>query len=639
ISKGSQNVFWVPGMPNSGNLQGPLTTLDEVDCYRKCPDALLARSGWFVIDDSGKAVLRDDWVAQGAVDGRKDWYLFGYGNDYKSALRSLAAVSGPVPIPRKQIFGSWYCRWWDYTSGDYRTLVRGYKDHDFPLDIMVMDMGWHRYDAPSGFGWAGNIGWSGWSWNRKLLPDAEALLEEFKQDGIKTVLNIHPHDGIRNHEDCYEDFMKEQGRSSKGRSNLPFLAGDRDYMRAYFKHAHAPLERAGVDFWWVDWQQDSLVPYVSGVPGLKHLPWLNHLYFKHSLQNGQRGMSFSRWGGWGDHRYPIQFSGDCKGCWEMLTFIVPFTAQSGNAGCFYWAHDLGGFWAPKEDPELFARWVQFGLTSACMRLHSFGDTDRRPWKWDKDAEDSMRISFQWRARLMPYIYSTAFQAYNATLPLLRPMYLEYLELEEAYCNPQEYLFGDNILAAPVTTPGTGPKKDALQTVWFPQGAWYDLFTGDKFTGESKQTRSYELARQPLFVRGGTIIPMQPYTARMTTEPLAQLILRCYPGEGDCSSRFDLYEDDGRSQDYLNGKRAITPLLYKQEGRATIITVAPTEGSYSGQLKKRSVTVELFGERVPGSCRVNGKVAQFTYDEREELIKVSVPAVDIREKLKIQISFR
>jgi alpha-glucosidase (family GH31 glycosyl hydrolase) len=112
-------------------------------------------------------------------------------------------------------------------------------------------------------------------------------------------------------------------------------------MEAFFRHAHERREAEGVDFWWVDWQQDHLKPVIKGTR-LRHLPWLNHCYYAHSEKDGKRGASFSRFGGIGDHKHPIFFSGDTRATWECLAFEIAFTASSSNAGLFYWGHDTEG---------------------------------------------------------------------------------------------------------------------------------------------------------------------------------------------------------------------------------------------------------------------------------------------------------
>jgi len=427
---------------------------------------------------------------------------------------------------RKSILGSWYCRWRDYTSDDFLQIVSEYKEHDFPLDIMVMDMGWHRMNATYGYGHAGMLGWTGYSWNKKLIPDPEDLLNKLHNDRIFVSLNDHPHDGIRNHEDCYPDFMRALGKDPSTNENLPFKIGDRAYTNAFFKYGHQPLGKMGIDFWWVDWQQDHIYPYVFGYPNLRFLPWLNYLYFKNSEENGNRGLGFSRWGGWGDQKHPIEFSGDIKSTWQSLKFEVAFTANSGNAGCFFWAHDLGGFYGDR-NPELYTRWVQFGLTNSTLRVHSCGENlDRRPWLWGENEEKSMRIIYHLRSQLIPYIYSSVWQCNHQSLSLLRPMYLEYPNDSNAYQNPQEYLFGDNFLSAPIVSPGIGPNKLAKQKVWFPAGTWYNIFSNEKHEGSKTDSVSADLDKFPFYVRGGYPIPMQTYTARMTTEPLKNLIIRC-----------------------------------------------------------------------------------------------------------------
>ena len=154
-----------------------------------------------------------------------------------------------------------------------------------------------------------------------------------------------------------------------------------------------------MDFWWLDWQQG---PDTRSVPDLTNLFWLNTLLYQHTAQNGQRGLSFSRWAGWGDHRHPIHFSGDADTGFPTLAFEVPFTSTAGNVGCFFWSHDIGGHMGGRNE-ESYARWCQFGATSPVLRSHSTRDaqTDRRPWNYPAWAENSMRASFHLRSELVP----------------------------------------------------------------------------------------------------------------------------------------------------------------------------------------------------------------------------------------------
>jgi alpha-glucosidase (family GH31 glycosyl hydrolase) len=492
-------------------------------------------------------------------------------------------------------------------------------------------MDWHTLDASAGMGHAYTLGWTGYSWDRTLLPDAEALLKELNADGIRVALNDHPADGVRDHETSYPDFMRRLGRDPSGGGNPPFDAGDRTYMEAFFEAAHAPLERQGVDFWWVDWQQDYAFPYVHGVPGLKHLPWLNYLYYRHSERTGCRGQGFSRWGGWGDHRHPIHFSGDAVANWAMLAFEIPFTLASGNAGCFFWAHDIGGF-NGERDPEAYTRWTQFGALSAALRLHSYGEAlDRRPWLWGEPFVNAMREAFHLRAQLFPAIYSGVRQCHDDMLPLLRPMYLEYPDMPEAYACDTQYMLGDALLAAPIVTPGVGPDRVATRTVWLPPGSWCNFFTGEPLDGGRTMTVTAGLTDIPLFVRAGVPLPMQPYTPRMTSTPLATLVVRCYPG---ASGRFRLYEDDGVSQGYLRGECAWTELQSEQHDHGTRILIGATEGRYAGQPAERAYRIERPGLEPATRATVDGRPAKLEYDAARNMSIVIIPAHDIRRPIKV-----
>lgn len=616
---------WTPGAPNPGNLGGTIRTLDGARGPENLGEGLISRDGWFLLDDSRRPLLTSDWVESRPMDAGTDWYLFGYGNDYKGALKSLTAISGPVPLPRKYALGSWYSRYWPYSSADYREIVKEYAQNDFPLDNMVMDMDWHKEGA-----------WTGWSWNRKLLPDAEDLLKWFHNQGLHDTLNMHPADGVGPQEDRYAQFMRDMGEDPATKKTIPFDVGSKKYMDTLFKDIIDPLDAEGVDFWWLDWQQSE---YTRSIPELTNLFWLNTLLYNHSLENEQRGMSFSRWAGWGDQRHPIHFSGDANTGFPMLAFEVPFTATAGNVGCFFWSHDIGGHMGGRNE-ESYARWVQFGATSPVLRVHSTrdADMDRRPWLYPKWATDSMRISYHMRDALFPYIYSSAQETTQNSIPLDRPLYIDYPKSEQAYHNAQEYLYGDNLLAAPIVTPGVGPGHVSHQTVWFPQGDWYNYFTGEHYAskGNADALVSADINEFPLYVKGGVPIPMQPYAPRMASAPLQSLIVRCYPGPDGKKGEFTLYEDDGVTRDYQQGAFATTPLSYLRHGDKITVTVGPTNGSYAGQVTQRDIVVELPNTSRATKVMVDNKVVHPTYDAKLCINRIAVPTRSVARATTITV---
>ncbi len=616
------------------NLGGPVETLDRVTGEIPMDDGILSTDGWYMIDDGRSDILVDGWIKPRDTKNHiQDQYCFIYGNDYKAALASLGAISGKVPMTRKYIHGVWYCRYWDYTSDEFLDIIRGYDENDFPLDNIVFDMGWHTNDATLGTGHNGHLNWNGYTWNRELIPDPAALLDSIHRRGITVSLNDHPHDGIRPHEEIYPAFAKALGVND---GEVPlFNPGDPEYMARFFEYAHHPSEDIGVDFWWLDWQQNYLYPYVPGT-NTTTLSWINELYYRNSMRDNKRGAGYSRWAGWGDHRHPIQFSGDAQANWEMLAFEVKLTAGSGNGGCYYWAHDIGGF-RGDPNPELTTRWTQFGALSAALRVHSTKDArlDRRPWISGDRETKAMRKMYHMRSELMPYIYSSVWQTHNTMLPLNRSMYIDFGHEKEAFNSPRQFTFGDLILAAPITTPGEGPDKTASQTVWFPSGeVWYDYFNHQRIEGGQTLSVSKPLDEFPMYVKGGWILPTQPYTPRPATAELSTLVMRVYPASTDVENTYSLYEDDGISLDYQKGIYATTDLTYKQVGNKATVTVSPTQGTYPGQITKRGYRLLLPGLKDSASVKVNGKKAKIEVDTDKNCPAVTVNPTDIRKPLTI-----
>lgn len=618
------------------NLGGPIETLDRVTKEIPLQDGILSKDGWYMIDDERSDLLVNGWIKPRDTDNHiQDQYCFVYGNDYKAALSSLGAISGRVPMTRKYVSGIWYCRYWDYTSDEFLGIIDGYDQNNFPIDNIVFDMGWHTNDATTGTGHNGHLNWNGYTWNRELIPDPAALIKACHDRGVTVSLNDHPHDGIRPHEEIYPEFANALGLKDGEPAPL-FELSDSNYMAKFFEYAHRPHENIGVDFWWLDWQQNYLYPYVHGHQSTS-LAWINELYFRDTARNGMRPMGFSRWSGWGDHRHPIQFSGDAQANWEILAFEVKLTSCSGQGGCYYWAHDIGGF-RGDPNPELSTRWTQFGALSACLRVHSTKSAklDRRPWIYDRKFTDAMRKAYHLRAEIIPYVYSCVWQTHNTMLPLNRSMFIDYGSQPESFDQPQQFTFGDNILAAPISSAGEGDDLHASQKVWFPAGeVWYDYFTNEKFDGGQTKTITKPLDEFPMYVRGGHILPMQPYNPRPAMATLDKLVMLVYPAASDIDNSFSLYEDDGVSDAYERGEYATTRLQYVQSGDKAIVTVHPAEGSYKGQVERRAYRLLIPGLKVGSKVLVNGKKANVTTDSERGVPCVEIPTVSINKKVIIE----
>ena len=630
-----KEVVWTPGMENPQNLLGTTRTLDGADGSKlKEPmeQGILSRAGWSLIDDSQRHVLTPDgseweeWVEARPEGDRQDLYLFAYGHDYKQALADYALVAGRAPMPPKYTLGYWWSRYWQYSDNEFVDLVNKLKSMDVPIDVLIVDMDWHetwglrKSNSPKDE-YGQRIGWTGYTWQKELFPSPANFLKWTENEELKVALNLHPASGIQPYEAVYDDFTKEYGWSEKGKS-VPFKIDERKWADAYFKTVLEPMERNGVDFWWLDWQQWKESKYT---PGLSNTFWLNHTFFNHAeRQNpGLRPFIYHRWGGLGSHRYPLAFSGDTYATWPMLAYLPYFTATASNVNYGWWGHDIGGHMFHKTqkatDPELYTRWLQYGVFTPIFKTHSTKDPriERCIWCFP-DHMFLMRDAIRLRYTLAPYIYNAARENYDTGVGMCRPMYYDYPESDKAYETPEQFMFGNDILATTITQPVDSITGLAPRTIWFPEGTWFDCATGSMYEGGRTEELHYTLAENPHYAKAGSIIPMNPATVKNLQQPCDTLVLTFIPG-GDGQLRH--YEDDGMSQQYKTNY-AVTTVSKKQEGNTVRVRISPREGSFAGASDNRSYELRFPAVFPPKSVKVNGKelaysrfpkAGEWTYD--------------------------
>ncbi|MGC9469692.1 MAG: TIM-barrel domain-containing protein [Anaerolineae bacterium] len=621
---------WHPGMPSAANLRGTRRTLDWCAGDASLEEGLLSRDGWSLFDDSQRVVFDDTgWVGARPGFELQDWYFFGYGHDYVEALQDYAVFGGEVPLIPRFVLGAWWSRYWAYSEKDLRDLVAQFESHGVPLDVLVIDMDWHTPHA-----------WTGYTWNRDLFPDPPAFLRWVHDKGLKVTLNLHPAQGVQSFEEIYEDFATAVGIDPKTGEPVPFRIADKAYVRHYFEMLHHPMEDDGVDFWWMDWQQGE----ISEVKGLDPLPWINHLHFSDNRRRGVRPMLYSRWGGLGNHRYFIGFSGDTYTTWEALQFQPFMTATASNVLYGWWSHDIGGHMGGATEPELYARWVQFGALSPVLRLHSTKDprAERRPWAYPEPVYQAAKAAFKWRYRLLPYLYTMARVTTDTSISLCRPMYYEHPETDAAYVARYQYYLGNQMIAAPIVFAADSETGMASTDVWLPPGTWIAYDTFETFVGPRWVRVLGDLHRMPMFVRSGGILPLSPdpevpvaellASGNTQTVPRDHLILELFPGEGE----FRVYADDGETEAYRDGDYEWLPVRTRQNdgGRAWVAELGPVEGRCSALPETSSYEVRLKGSRRPVQVTIDGELAQWTYNDTGLTTVIAVPRVSKTSRVVI-----
>lgn len=595
------------------NFLGTARTLDEADGPVRLENGLFSEEGFAVIDDSKSALIVDGQICPRENEGI-DIYFFGYGRDFKGGLKAFYTLTGKAPMIPRYAFGNWWSRFYKYTEASYLKLVDDFKKEKVPFSVAVIDMDWHITEVDPKYG----NGWTGYTWDRKLFPDPARFLSRLHEDGLAVTLNVHPADGIRGYEEMYQDMAKELGVDYENEEPIAFDFTDARFREIYFKYINHFYEDMGVDFWWIDWQQGT----ESNMEGVDPLWLLNHYYYLDSKRDNKRGMIFSRYSGPGSHRYPVGFSGDTFATWRSLDYQPFFTANAANIGYGCWSHDICGHMHGDKSDELQIRWLQFGVFSPIMRLHSSANPFfvKEPWNQPGEYREIMDRFMRLRHRLIPYMYTMEYLAYKEDLPMIRQMYFDYPEDERAYGLNSEYAFGDQLIVGAITKEVDKVSRMGAVNMFVPSGRYYDLFTGISYNGDFKGNMFRTVNTIPVLMKAGGIIPLESEeTISNATNNPTSLDIVIGAGADGC---FQLYEDDGISDNYVDEQNCLfTKIWVNHDLEKQIMDVgidAPT-GNQDLFIQNRKISFVIYG--LNEDCQV--QKYESTYDKKKHTLTIDV----------------
>ena len=624
--------------PREHNLKGTMRTLDRADGEVELEYGLMDKSGRTFFDDSKSFVFDEENMPSKRKHEEIDVYYLAYGRDYFACLRDFYKLSGAVPLLPRYALGNWWSRYWKYSEESYIELLTEFEKRNIPFSVAVMDMDWHIVDVPMESGG----GWTGYTWNNDLFPNPERFLSWLHEHNYHVTLNVHPASGIRNFEKMYKDMAEYLGINPDSKKTIEFDMTNKEFVEAYFKFVHHPHENAGVDFWWIDWQQGNN----GGASGIDTLWMLNYFHFKDMEKRGRRGLILSRYGGLGSHRYPIGFSGDTIVTWKSLEFQPYFTATASNVGYTWWSHDIGGHMLGIRSDVMEARWYELGTFSPINRLHStkMSFSGKEPWNFRPEVEHAMGEALRLRHQLLPYIYTMNYLAYKEYRPVIAPMYYDYPEKEQAYpvqdhsfvegVSNNQYLFGTDMIVAPITSDQIASLNQGKVKAWIPEGCYHDFFTGLIYKGEKVMWMFRGINSIPVLVKAGGIIPMQKelFGKDFLKNP-EELIIRVY---GGADGNYTHYEDDGETEDYKDGRSCCFTSMHFDWERGAF-TIEGAAGQTDLIPEFRDYTVELCGvkEAVP-KVYISGKKIKITYEYqwKKGCIRIHIPKVSVDEKVEI-----
>jgi len=529
------------------------------------------------------------------IPGFFDMFVF-EASDPQTYLKEWAAVTGPAVMPPKWALGYMQSHRTLQDDAQLTGIVKTFREKKIPVDAVIY--------LGTGFCPRG--------WNTPQ-PSFDFNPEVFKREPRDVIADLHRLNvKVVNH---IVPWRRDKLPTISG--NIPPASGEAVGPGQMFDYwlQHEGLVKTGVDAWWPD-EGDWFNLYeriarhklyylgpLSSKPNVR--PWSLH-------RNGHPGIA--QWGGW-------VWSGDTDSSWKTLEGQIAVGINHSLSLSPYWGSDIGGFYPNEElTGELYARWFQFGAFCPSFRAHGRTWWTRLPWGWglsemgpkenernpleselnNPAVEPICRQYAELRYRLLPYIYTLAWEARTAGLPLMRAMWIHYPDDVQARALGDQYLWGRDMLIAPVYKKGA-----ASRDVYLPAGTWYDWWTGKREEGSRTVSRAVDLSILPIYVRAGAIIPLDPvrqYTGENVSGPMT---IRIFEG---VSGAFELYEDDGTSQDYLSGKYSLIRFVWDDKEKVLSVERRPGP-ALTAAPSSRELAVELVPSRIRKTMTWDGAAVQ------------------------------
>ncbi|GAB2979479.1 hypothetical protein GCM10027049_13460 [Mucilaginibacter puniceus] len=518
-------------------------------------------------------------------------YVVFYGKNADEVIANYRNISGNVPMLPLWAYGFWQCRE-RYTSGKHLVeTVQEFRKRNLPMDVIVQD--WQYW---------GKYGWGVPKFDETNYPNPEGFIKQLHD------LNSHFSVSVWENLDKKSDVAKPYLAKNLYLENSPWIdIYNPETQKVHWAALNDNLFSKGVDSWWMDAtepENDALVGKQTyfGPGDFYRLTY--PLFVSKAVYEGQRAAdpgkrvtTLTRSAFPGQQRYgTINWSGDIGWSWDVLKRQIVAGLNYNLTGMPYWTTDIGGFFRPGRGQytdvkyhDILTRWFQWGTFNPIFRIHGY-QTETEPWKYGETVEANMRSMMNLRYRLMPYIYSEAWQVSKNGSTLMRPLIMDFGTDEKAIQQAYQYMFGKSFLVAPVTEAGVSEWN-----VYLPKSSgWFDFWTGKRYNGGQSIKAAAPQDKIPVFVKAGAIIPMgkiMQYTGEKSSDVLE---IRVYKG---ADGSFNLYEDEGDGYNYEKGSYTIIP--FKWSEKTQTLTIGSREGTYPKYLKSRTFNIVMVSENNGG----------------------------------------
>lgn len=560
-------------------------------------------------------------------------------------LEKYTSLTGRQPLPPLWSLGLIQSKFGYRNRWEVEELASTFRQKKIPCDAIVLDIFWFT-----------NMG--DLSFNQDLWPKPEEMINKLKDKGIRIILIEEPYvitaspnfkvvsdKGFGATNPASETYVVQMWRGPAALFDY-----SQPEARKWWADQHKDLIEMGIGGWWTDLNEPEVDHHDLAFQG-------GDIYSMHNAQAllmqsavfdavkryapDRRPLILSRSAFAGSQKYgTCIWSGDVQSSWEALARQSVLAQSSSLAGLAFWNSDIGGFHGDPS-PELYIRWLQFGLFAPMTRPH--GDHSvREPWQFGGEVEAIARKNIDVRYSLLPYIYTAFYRTYQRGEPLIQPLFIYFPDDERVYGMGNQYMFGESLLVAPVTKDGAREWP-----VYLPAGKWYDFHTGKVCQGGEEITAASPLDYIPVFARAGAIVPrLEPMQYTME-KPWDKILLDVYAG---ADGNFELYEDDFLTNDYQKGRYAITPISYSEgDGTAEVVIDAtrPGAGGDPRTFTTRSYILRLIGGEKPNAVSHDGSTLSentsggtgWHYDAESKRLEVTLPDILLNKKTVVKIKYQ
>ena len=520
----------------------------------------------------------------GANEGNLDYYFIG-GASMQEILKNYTYLTGRTPLPQLWTLGYHQSRWGYETKEEILHIAEKYREYEIPCDTIHFDIDYMD-------------GYRVFTWNEKNFGKPGEVIKQIADMGFKTVTIIDPgvklDPGYAKYDEGIEGgyFAKTPEGEVYVNAVWPGDAVYPDYgnpkVRSWWADNQKYLLELGVRGVWNDMNEPASfngelpkdVVFTDEDREANHAAMHNvygHLMSKATYEglkkwDKKRPFVITRACYAGSQKYTTFWTGDNQSLWAHLQMAIPQMCNMGLSGLSFIGTDVGGFGADATG-ELLARWVEVGCFSPLFRNHcSKGSIHQEPWLFGDEVLAIYKKYVELRYRLLPYLYDLFYEGEQTGMPIIRPLVLHYEKDKETYEMNSEFLFGENILVAPVTEQGATKK-----IVYLPEGIWYDYDTKEKISGGSYFLKDAPLSVCPMYVKAGSILPNYEPMHYIGEIELDTLILDVYPGEGE----YLHYQDNGEDFEYRNGAYN----LYRFRQTDGVLTIELLHDGYDKKYKQ------------------------------------------------------